>query len=783
MPKFTDLLADTPADIQKFAAIESPDRESVEEDFGRLAFAFLRDRASALLPYLVGFEIVEQEPDGSKAVGLFGFSINKSFWYVPAFFMRNQIKGMDMLYSKDQSSFVPLRESWINHILSRKTVELGAPADKDVRKDLSQPDFKFLATPPVGSGAGSGFGAKAAEFLKDACAIWNKLQEDVIEQMDKDADFREALAGSLAKLGKQAVVREKKASTPLIRFLKQSGGPQAVATVLKTFENTGFLKAACAFYDHHDLMINTFSEALAPKIAQQKVKIVTEEEVRDDRGGAVPTVSDSYRKRIVRDSFTMVDQRSKEERSEVYKTDYLTCMGNPNDSGKCLVIMRGGAQVPMYVLVNPYRAYYDNMAIAIDLSTGRYFKSAIKAIFTKLVAEDAEAGAQDNELFAQGVPVGDMEVGQMYILVNSKLSSSMPFRVKASVSEDDDLVRLKIKWVDDSNDWVGKRPESPSNKNNEDYRFDTWDDSDLLPIDKAGKLNKTGNDLIVPSRSWKAFKLQQRKQDGNGNMSSRDGEGSSFVPASMGDINEMMTKESVHRLRVTSDGGSEYTILLDGLVDQHQLGYKSATVRLVRDYGLTPDETEELLKEAQSLYKAARLVKFAQVSMPMPQPPGPGFEALTDVQTTEPFATEQLGQTFGTPPPNQNTGPGSGFNLGGDTANQLGQNVTGLAEQAAATGQQQVFDHGVIGGLAGMYDTSNAIDSYMPEMMKALDRVGRILFLFYWKNTDFAERYGNQDLAEMEDHLRAVFKSLGDLILSLRQRTIDAEESEFIQAD
>jgi len=81
-----------------------------------------------------------------------------------------------------------------------------------------------------------------------------------------------------------------------------------------------------------------------------------------------------------------------------------------------------------------------------------------------------------------------------------------------------------------------------------------------------------------------------------------------------------------------------------------------------------------------------------------------------------------------------------------------------------------------------MYDTSNAIDSYIPEMMKALDRVGRILFLFYWKNTDFAERYGDQDLIEMEDHLRAVFKSLGDLILSLRQRTIDAEGSEFIQA-
>ena len=58
MPKFTDILAEIPASVEKFAAIESPDRQQVEEDFGRLAFAFLRDRAAPLLPYLVGFEVV-----------------------------------------------------------------------------------------------------------------------------------------------------------------------------------------------------------------------------------------------------------------------------------------------------------------------------------------------------------------------------------------------------------------------------------------------------------------------------------------------------------------------------------------------------------------------------------------------------------------------------------------------------------------------------------------------------------------------------------------------------
>ena len=33
----------------------------------------------------------------------------------------------------------------------------------------------------------------------------------------------------------------------------------------------------------------------------------------------------------------------------------------------------------------------------------------------------------------------------------------------------------------------------------------------------------------------------------------------------------------------------------------------------------------------------------------------------------------------------------------------------------------------------------------------------------------------------MEDQLRAVFKSLGDLILKLKQKTIDSAEAEFIE--
>jgi hypothetical protein len=70
------------------------------------------------------------------------------------------------------------------------------------------------------------------------------------------------------------------------------------------------------------------------------------------------------------------------------------------------------------------------------------------------------------------------------------------------------------------------------------------------------------------------------------------------------------------------------------------------------------------------------------------------------------------------------------------------------------------------------------IDSYVPELLKAMDRLGRVLFLFYWKNEEFVERYGSEDLAEMEDMLRGVFKSFGDLVLKLRQKAIDSDSAE-----
>ena len=95
------------------------------------------------------------------------------------------------------------------------------------------------------------------------------------------------------------------------------------------------------------------------------------------------------------------------------------------------------------------------------------------------------------------------------------------------------------------------------------------------------------------------------------------------------------------------------------------------------------------------------------------------------------------------------------------------------ATDAAGQGQKEIFDTAMIGSMLKAVRQDSLVDRYLGDLMKALDRLGRIMFMFYWHNEEFMERYGKQDLPELEDTLRNSFETLGDLTLFLKQKTVD----------
>ena len=787
--KLNSLLLEQPM-MTKLSVVESPNGQQLEQDFGKLAYAFLKDRAPKLLPSMIGFEIVESNQDGSKVVGIFGFKIGTGIYYVPVFFLNNQIKGMVEIYSRDSDSYVPLRESWINHIVTRQSLDLGEPAEGKVRDSFSVPDFSIMANPPQ-LGSGGVKSSNAVELMADLRQHFIKVAGQTIRMLETDPQIKAMLTGALGAI--KGAGFDKKANaknSALINFIKTAGGPvyaKALATMLR---NPEFAKAASVFYDFRDLLINEFDARLAPvKTAGDKVTVVTQGD-----GCCAPVSCDDGKKKLIRQGFYIDDKRGDDEKAEAFDFVSEDRITNPTEPGIYHVAMTAGVNTCNVVMPN-VPSFGSRMVVVFD-TDGHYFTANSRRVFVNgdKITPEGKASVYD-----QGQAVDSMKIGEAYMLINADMKASVPFTVD-SIIEGGDTQRFVISYMDNiqhdqSSDDAGLVP----NCGDYAYGYPKTSNINLYLSPSEGQLRATQDSLLVPRLSWKAVKLYRP-----GTYEERKNIERAFAPASYSEIMESMFNTDTHDVKVDSkDDGLSYTLSVDSVVDKENQNFKAACVRLVKHYGLPVDTAEIMLKEAATRYKSRRLVKFAEIPMnvtnpQMPRPQEGGFDQTLGIPVQNPQVEYAQGQTSA--PPAQPSGPGSGINIGGEaqrqqasggngasntTPGQAGNpadnmDVNQLAQQASQSGQQQVFDQTAIGGMARVYDTNNMIDSFIPEFMKALDKLGRLIFMFYWKNEDFAERFGSEDMPALEDSLGSNFKNFGDLILKLKQKTVTNEDRFYI---
>jgi hypothetical protein len=102
---------------------------------------------------------------------------------------------------------------------------------------------------------------------------------------------------------------------------------------------------------------------------------------------------------------------------------------------------------------------------------------------------------------------------------------------------------------------------------------------------------------------------------------------------------------------------------------------------------------------------------------------------------------------------------------------------------AGRTGQREVMDVALLGNLVNTMEAPDLVEKYIGDLTVGLDRVGRILFLFYWHNDKFEDRYGPEEMSQLEDSLKNVFKGCGDLVLFLKQKSIMPNELNDISLD
>ena len=850
-------------------APESANQRQFEDDFGSLAYQFVNDRAPALVKYMLGFEVVDRNEDGSKAVGIFGYKVDDDFYYVPAFFLNNQVRGVDLILNKKTNQFVPLTEKWIDFIINKHSIRIGSPASSEVRDTMRNPDLTFVQRPQTALG-------KMAENVpwspKEA---WEQIKS-ATAKLAKDPAFQEMFAGISSK-GEMSKCAESKYFKD---FMEKVGGPECMTRFLKTMHDVDFANAAMSLYkDAEALWTENLKNASIHvdrmrKIAasRPKIRVVgsTEGLVKSSQDTPASDIGEEDKdlsleenaRQIIEHDFTIEDSRGEDEVAKVTDDEALVDFEHrfqpPEGPGKYNFMMSDGVSregVMLNTVLSP-SCGDKNTLICFEDNGNILTEACPRAIVSTEFSEDsAGEGVGDKdalkELFNKATPIADIEIGSSdlrrddgvpYLFIDDKGNAAGPFFIKFTI-EDGDHVRFGTGYGSDAKivtsakdglsesygfmDWNLRDRFHNEDGSKEYHRYDccpceSCGSNDFISIGSlSGLPKKTSAGVIIP-HDWKALKIrvvrryapiiENEKPEDRAEREAKFAKEraemeSKYTFASAMDILETMRSDGIQRIKVASDG-VDYSVIVDGAKRRHgPMNYKSAAIDLVTRFGFRPRRAFSVLAKAASEKSVMMLVRvpslvmnekkaqdgLVNVSMPAPMEQLPSIDPYSGVPVySSPYVDMTRGQFTGVPGLPPEGGMTRGINVGGEMERSMGggeypdehnedmgegslpidEQARQLAEDAAKAGQRHVFDQAAIGGLVKVFDTANVVDSYIPDFMDTIDRLGRILFLFYWKHEDFNQRYGSDDVVQMEDRLRNVFKQLGELTLSLKEKSV-----------
>ena len=815
----------------KAANIGAGGETEFEQAFSSLAYAYLKDKAPRLLDFLVGFQLVDRNEDNTKAMGVFGFSVGDQWLYAPVFFLNGDLKGHELLYLKNKDAFVPMKENWVNYLVSRKPHVLGEPsAQNSFELGGLQPDIYSLGMSPT-----VGFGKRAFDaWSKPFLPVYAATKVASAKSLYKSASANAKLdVGTIAANPYQAALAEVAESFDLNKIASSSFSfLKAAFDVSQNFPGVyeGFKKfygADCfsrwgaqvkeAAAQDNNSILPKLKAPQAPRYATLK-SLLPEKDNRPEhpiKSGALrmyvyehvtvkgtPELTDEEREKLLRDTVLIKDHRNGEEVSTAYNTQMNMQLINPDETNLYRVLEKPGSFSKMFVAVNPVsnRGAQD-MATAVRLE-GDGNKAWLNS-YTGNVFADQEADRPEYDEWFDGLSDSDsLSVGGTYMAVLPTHSSSVPFVVREDYGDG----TYKVDFEDKPH-YNETRVVQHSRAENGNY-LGSYDPSPrpygaILRVDAEGgagtRLRAISGSLRVPGVA-KFLKLKEAYTEDSGSLlipcGPGEGDHSDPSPIQFGNIEDIQTLfyEKTARLKIYSDG-NEFT--LTSQLGNERSGGKGALMSLVGNHGFSEKAAREMLKTAErkrgSVYRVIYapgfgskrdLVKsaFAGVLAGGPNAPSvsmPPEMGMEMIGGRTPVQTQYTDESIEVVPEMQaaNTDPNVWDPWQNYQAEDF-QKVMQVAQEAAGTGQKEIFDTAMIGTLLKSVRQDSLVDRHLGDLMKAINSLGRILFLFYWHQEEFEDRYGKADMPELEDSLRNAFESLGDVTLFLKEKTIESPFTE-----
>ena len=689
----------------------------LEQTFSDIAYAHLRDKSNSLLDYLLGFQLLKSEDDGKRAVGIFGFEIGGKIYYAPVFFLNGEIRGLEGLYCTDTDLMLAMTDKTVNELVNRADVEIGRVTNEGRNeRGVNEPNYRKFRTIPGGGSVK--LGEAMSTFREDQASM--SLPEAV------RALGPSAQRGFYADLKKHARLRE------------------AVET----------------YYNLMDFLPDVKVAAEQPK---QEKKLLIIGNVGD---AGVEQLTDEQRKDVLAGGVAVVDNRDAGEKSTLYTTEAGRDLITPNEAGVWEILMSDGGLRQMLVLP---LAMHRRKTLIRDMKDGDWCVCDPSGCVWAV--RQYNNGLREH--LADAPAASSAKAGQTYSFASLDGDASIPYKVMAVNDSLDGSTTLSVRAVD-----CGDYPEISSVYMSTDnpYRNSRYEEANsvtriIVTQDGTSKPLYYKDKLVVSDRSFRLVQLAKQEWQEDGRTSNR------LDKAEFGDFNTVVAQLGKTASAVDAwQQGWDINICVNDEV--HTFDKVGAYHFLLEDLGLDKAAADGLFEDLQ--WSATRYyVKAgaAQLRFEDPEDPTSGGEMSMYHDSVEPQSMTIVsdGQEGDNREAYEYQSPfgGGGSGEGG------GQSTLDIIQSAISSGDKEVFDAAGLNALIQSYVPTDMVDRFIPSITVGMDRIGRILFLIYWHYSDFAKRYGEDEVSDLLDELRSVFERLGDMVIGLKKRTLAGDPEHF----
>ena len=180
-----------------------------EQQMGTMTSARLSEKFPMLSPYLVGFEALDKDDDGTYGVGTMVYLMGNQAFYIPSFYNHGRMNTGEIIVLRDQQQFIPATEGLISYMKSRydkgmgtifpkmkANVQKGAPGSVKVKEE----DFPIRKSASLGPDSvnmldsaiemGKQASAQMIDIISSDTRMFNEFTS--YYGLDKIASFRDA---------------------------------------------------------------------------------------------------------------------------------------------------------------------------------------------------------------------------------------------------------------------------------------------------------------------------------------------------------------------------------------------------------------------------------------------------------------------------------------------------------------------------------------------------------------------------------------------------------------